>query len=56
MEMVSSVFEAFGIIEFDALNDLAGWLDGPAAPAASVDGRSGDQGPHSVGPSAGWEI
>ena len=40
----------------DALNDLAGWLDGPAAPAESVDARSADHGPDSVGRSAGWEI
>jgi hypothetical protein len=56
MEMVSSVFEAFGIVEFDALNDLAGWLDGPAPPASSLDDRSCDHGPDPVGPSAGWEI
>ena len=34
MEAISPVYAALGIVDFDALNDLAGWLDGSAGSAA----------------------
>jgi hypothetical protein len=40
MDPISPVYAALGFIEYDALNDLAGWLDGRAEPqrtAASAD-------------------
>ena len=34
MEALSPVFAALGVVEFDVLNDLSDWLDGPVtAPA-----------------------
>ena len=44
MEAISPVFAAFGVIEFDALNDLANWLDGIAEPARPAE-HSGRPGP-----------
>ncbi|HEX8574103.1 MAG TPA: hypothetical protein VF759_15270 [Allosphingosinicella sp.] len=43
MEALSPVFAALGAIEFDVLNDLSDWLDGPVAPtgAAQAPGRPG---------------
>ena len=46
MDSISPVFAALGVIEFDALNDLSHWLDGPVEPggAAEPSGwRSGDK-------------
>ena len=40
MQTLSPVFAALGVIEFDALNDLACWLDGGAEPTRSA-GQSG---------------
>jgi hypothetical protein len=56
MEALSPVFAALGNIEFDVLNDLSHWLDGPVEPIAAADksgwpGRPGDV----AGQSAGWE-
>jgi hypothetical protein len=38
MEDMSPVFAAFGVIEFDALNDLAGWLDERGEPRGDPSG------------------
>jgi hypothetical protein len=35
MEAVSPVFAALGVTGYDALDDLAHWLDGEAEPAAA---------------------
>jgi hypothetical protein len=48
MEAISPVFAALGVIEFDALNDLAFWLDGRSEPMGTSDksgwfGRAGDE-------------
>jgi len=54
MKALSSISAAFGIIEFDALDDLADWLDGRSEPAraAGRSDRAGDKGaPHRVRPS-----
>jgi hypothetical protein len=56
MEATSPIFAALGVVEFDALNDLARWLDGLVEPVKGA-GRSdwpcssGDQ----AGASAGRE-
>ena len=36
MEAISPVSAAFGLIEFDALNDLADWLDGRIDPVRTA--------------------
>jgi|GEM_PF-6479778 len=36
MEAISPVSAAFGIIEFDAMNDLADWLDGRIEPVRTA--------------------
>jgi hypothetical protein len=36
MEALSPVFAALGIVEFDVLNDLSRWLDGPVEPLAAA--------------------
>ena len=39
MDAISPVFAALGVSGFDALDDLAHWLDGPeAAPASETAG------------------
>ncbi len=43
MEAPSPVFAAFGALGFDALNDLAGWLDGRPDPGRPVDDGLADQ-------------
>ena len=43
MEMVSPIYAALGVIEFDVLTDLAGWLDGRSEPAAGPEKPSGGQ-------------
>ncbi|HEX8263620.1 MAG TPA: hypothetical protein VF547_12165 [Allosphingosinicella sp.] len=35
MEAISPVFAALGVSGFDALDDLAGWLDGGFEPATA---------------------
>jgi hypothetical protein len=37
MEAVSPVFAALGVTGYDALDDLAHWLDGSVEPAASAE-------------------
>jgi hypothetical protein len=37
MEAVSPVFAALGVTGYDALDDLAHWLDGGFEPAASAE-------------------
>jgi hypothetical protein len=36
MQATSPVSAAFGIVEFDALNDLADWLDGRIEPVRTA--------------------
>jgi hypothetical protein len=48
MEAVSSIFSAFGVTGYDALDDLAHWLDGDREPADGAEaagwaGRWADQ-------------
>ena len=38
MRAMSSISAAFGVIEFDALNDLADFLDGRVEPARTGNG------------------
>lgn len=38
MEAVSSIFSALGVSGYDALDDLAHWLDGDREPAAGAEG------------------
>ena len=40
MEAISPVFAALGVSGYDALDDLAHWLDGSVEPAAGAE-RSG---------------
>ena len=54
MEATSPIFAALGVVEFDALNDLAHWFDGlvdPMKNAATPDwpGASGDPAGRSAG-------
>lgn len=58
MASTSSLFAALGVVDLDALNDLARWFDGRVGPMSAAEtsggqGRSGDQalraGPRSVG-------
>ena len=54
MEALSPVFAALGIVEFDVLNDLSRWLDGPVEPIdpagrAGWPGRPGDVASQSAG-------
>jgi hypothetical protein len=37
MAAMSPVFAALGVVEFDVLNDLSHWLDGPVAPMAAAE-------------------
>ncbi len=37
MDAMSPVFAALGIVEFDVLNDLSHWLDGPVQPMAAAE-------------------
>lgn len=37
MEAISPVFAALGVTGYDALDDLAHWLDGGAEPAAGAE-------------------
>ena len=39
MEGISPVFAALGVTGFDALNDLAHWLDGAVEPTAAADNK-----------------
>ena len=41
MDAASPVFAALGVAGFDALNDLAHWLDGPGPAAAETAGWAG---------------
>lgn len=55
MEAISPIYAALGVIEFDALNDLACWLDQRSEPMATAEmsgwfGGSGDEPLR-----AGWE-
>ena len=55
MKAMSSISAAFGVVEFDALNDLADWLDGriePSRPAARRD-LAGDRAAPGMARSAG---
>jgi hypothetical protein len=55
MEAVSPIFAALGVIEFDALNDLASWLDRRSEPMETA-GMSGWFGGTGDEPArAGWE-
>lgn len=47
MEALSPVFAALGVVEFDVLNDLSDWLDGPVQPMGTAErsewlGKAGD--------------
>jgi hypothetical protein len=57
MEAMSPIFAALGVSEFDALNELAGWLDGRVEPMATSE-TSGWYGLAGEEPAraAGWEI
>jgi hypothetical protein len=57
MEATSPIFAALGFVEFDALNDLAHWLDGKAEPGRSADGagHSRNQAGRTGRPSTGRE-
>ena len=43
MEMVSPVYAALGVVGFDALTELAGWLDGRVEPKAPDEKSAGDR-------------
>ena len=56
MEAISPVYAALGVIEFDALNDLACWLDRRSEPMEAAEmsgwfGRAVDEPLRA----AGWE-
>jgi hypothetical protein len=58
MEAMSPVFAAFGVIESDALNDLAGWLDErgePKGDPSTWGSAAGGQAVRASGRSAGAE-
>jgi hypothetical protein len=57
MEAISSVSAAFGVVGFDALNDLANWLDGRIEPARTAGwrNRTGDRAAPAERRSAGRE-
>ena len=40
MRAMSSISAAFGVVEFDALNDLADWLDGRIEPSRTAARRA----------------
>ena len=40
METISPLFAALGVVEFDALNDLAHWLDGRIEPSRTAARRN----------------
>ena len=54
MEALSPVFAALGVVEFDALNDLASWLDGIVEPSrpAETSGRPGSSADPAMGAAA----
>ncbi len=54
MDATSPIFAALGVFEFDALNDLAHWLDAFVEPAADTPGRPADRS-WAPGRSAGGE-
>ena len=55
MKAISSVSAAFGVVEFDALNDLADWLDGRIEPVRTAGwrNRAADPAAPDMGRSAG---
>jgi hypothetical protein len=60
METLSPVFAALGVVEFDALDDLSHWLDGPVRPMAAAEATgwlspAGDRSILVAGRSAGLE-
>lgn len=55
MEMVSPVYAALGVIEFDLLTDLAGWLDAVVEPSLAADRSSAAEAAGPAGRPAGGE-
>jgi hypothetical protein len=57
MEALSPVFAALGVIEFDALNDLAYWLDRHVGPMTTSEwpARAGDRAVRATGRPVGGE-
>jgi hypothetical protein len=58
MKTMSSISAAFGVVEFEALNDLADFLDGRIEPAAShreSPSPAGDPARPAAARSAGWD-
>jgi hypothetical protein len=58
MDVTSPIFAALGVAEFDAMNDLADWLDSGVEPAAGTGGHgslSGDRAARAAARSVGLE-